>query len=394
MANRAKKRRKIAVVTGSRAEYGLLSWIIKGINDDPGLRLQLIVTGMHLSAAFGSTVKQIERDGFPIAARVKMLSASDMEEAVAESIGRGIIGFAKAYKRLKPDIVVLLGDRFEILSAATAALPFRIPLAHIHGGEATKGAFDEQIRHAITKMSHIHFPANEKYRRRIIQMGEDPKYSFCFGAPTVDNITRLKLLDRAGLCGKLKIPADKKIGVVTYHPVTLEGSGGARIEQLLSAVEKFKDIRWVFTAANADTGGRGITRRIRRFIRAHPDSAKLYMALGPQLYLSLLKNAAVMVGNSSSGLIEAPSFRLPVVNIGDRQTGRIKAGNVIDVGECRKGPIERAIRKALSAGFKRSLKGLKNPYGGSNVSGRIVRKLKAISLDGALVKKSFHEVLR
>ncbi|VVB88547.1 UDP-N-acetylglucosamine 2-epimerase [uncultured archaeon] len=386
--------RKIAVVTGTRAEYGLLYWIIKGIHEDPELELQLIVTGMHLSPEFGNTVREIERDGFPVAERVEMLLSSDTEEAIATSMGLGMIGFAKAYERLKPDILLVLGDRFEIFSAVGAAIPFRIPVAHIHGGEATEGAFDEQLRHAITKMSHIHFPAVEDYRKRIIQMGERPQNVYCFGSPAVDNIRRLQLKEKDELYDDLDIPFDRKVGVVTYHPVTLEkDTAEVPILEILKALKKFPDIFWVFTQPNADTGGRIIIKRINEFVDENPNISRVFTSLGQIKYLSLLKYADIMVGNSSSGLVEAPSFELPVVNIGDRQSGRIRAQNVMDVPECKEEDIKNAIDKALSSEFKSTLKGLENPYGKGFASEKIVEKLKTISISKNLIKKSFYEIL-
>lgn len=388
-------RRKIAVITSSRAEYGHLFWILKGIKEEPSLQLQLAVTGMHLSSEFGLTVKEIETDGFSIAERVEMLPSSDTEEATATSMGLGIIGFAKAYSRLKPDIILVLGDRFEIHAAVSAAIPFKIPVAHIHGGEATVGAFDEQFRHAITKMSHIHFPATERYKRRIIQMGEDPKKVFCLGAPGIDNVVKLDLLTRESLCEELNIPNDKQIGVATYHPVTLEfNTAEKQIAELLAALKKFRNVYWVLTFANVDPQGRVINKRIGQFVKGHPGIGKFYKSLGRVKYLSLLKNAVIMVGNSSSGLIEAPAFKLPVVNIGDRQKGRIKAANVIDAKECKKEVIEKAIKKAISVKFRDSLKDLKNPYGKGDASEKIVEKLRTISLDDNLIKKSFYEILQ
>ena len=382
--------RKIAVVTGSRAEYGHLYWIIRGIHEDPELELQLIVTGMHLSPEFGLTVKEIEKDGFPIADKIEMLISSDTETAIATSMGLGMIGFAKAYERLKPDILVVLGDRFEILSAVAAAVPFRIPVAHIHGGEATEGVIDEPIRHAVTKMSHIHFTATERYRKRVIQMGENPKNVFCFGAPGLDNVSKLALLSREELSKELEFPYDRKIGVVTYHSVTLEkDTAGLQISELLNALQYIKDIYWIFTQTNADTSGRIIIKMINDFIKKNPDRGKAFVSLGQLRYLSLLKNVVVMVGNSSSGLIEAPSFELPVVNIGDRQSGRVRGQNVIDVPECKEGAIIHAIEKALSPEFKNSLKGIKNPYWNGYVSEKILEKLKKINLDEKLIKKKF-----
>lgn len=387
------KKRKIAVITGSRAEYGLLYWIIKGIYHDPNLQLQLIVTGMHLSPEFGLTVREIEKDNFPIAERVHMLISSDSEEAIPVSMGLGMIGFAKTYAKLKPDIIVILGDRFETHSAVSAAVPFRIPIAHIHGGESTTGTFDEQLRHAITKMSHIHFVSNEEFRIKIIQMGENPKNVFCFGAPGIDNILKLNLLGHKDLCEELNIPKGKKIGIITYHPVTLESnSSKSQITELLKALEESKGTYWVFTSTNADTGGRDIIKRIDKFVKKYPENTRLFTSLGQKRYLSVLKNASVMVGNSSSGLIEAPTLRLPVVNIGDRQKGRIRAKNVIDVKKCKKELILKAIKKATSPEFKESLTKLKNPYGEGNASRKIVNKLKNLCITENLIKKQFFKL--
>ena len=385
--------RKIAVVSGTRAEYGLLYWIIKGIHKDPELELQLIVTGMHLSPEFGLTVREIAKDRFPIAERVEMLLSSDTETAIATSMGIGMIGFAGVYERLKPDILVVLGDRFEILSAVAAAVPFRIPIAHIHGGEATEGAIDELFRHAITKMSHLHFTAAERYKRRVIQMGENPENVFCFGAPGLDNVYKLALLSREELSKELEFPYDRKIGVVTYHSVTLEkDTAELQISELLNALQYIKDIYWIFTLPNADTGGRIIGRKIEDFLNKNPDKGKLFTSLGQLRYLSLMKHASIMVGNSSSGLIEAPSFELPVVNIGDRQRGRVRAQSVIDVVKCEKESIENAIKHALSSDYKNVLKGMKNPYGEGDASEKIIGKLKTISLIEGLIKKRFYEL--
>lgn len=386
--------RKISVVTGSRAEYGLLYWIMKGIQKDPELELQVIVTGMHLSPEFGLTVREIEKDGFRITEKVEMLLSSDTEMAIATSMGLGMIGFAKAYERLKPDLLVVLGDRFEILSAVAAAVPFRIPIAHIHGGESTEGAMDESFRHAITKMSHIHFPATQHYADRIIQMGESPERVYCFGAPGLDNVFKLPLFDKERLYQTLEIPEDKKIGIVTCHPVTLEkDTAEFQMSVILEALRDFSSIYWVFTHPNADTGGRVVIRMINDFIRESPDKGKIFTSLGQQNYLSLLKHAAVMVGNSSSGLTEAPSFELPVVNIGDRQKGRVRAKNVIDLPVWERNKIVSVIKKAISRNFRGSLKGLKNPYGDGNASARIIEVLKKVPLEG-IVKKEFHKLER
>jgi len=384
--------RKIAIITGTRAEYGLMYWIIKGIHEAADLELQLIVTGMHLSSEFGLTVKEIEKDGFPIAERVEMLLSSDTETAIATSMGIGMIGFARAYESLRPDIVLVLGDRFEISSAVTAAVPFNIPVAHIHGGESTEGVMDELFRHAITKMSHIHFPSTQIYADRIVQMGERPENVFCFGAPGLDNVYRLKLMERQELANELRLPVERPWGILTFHPVTYENnSGKAQLEVLLSTVGKVSEIYWVFTLPNADTGSRRIIEQIKYFVQNNPEISCLFNSLGQLRYLSLLRNASLMIGNSSSGIIEAQSFELPVVNIGDRQKGRIRAANVIDVPICEQNEIETAMNKAVSKDFRDSIKGLKNPYGEGDSSEKIVETLRAVSLSD-ISKKQFCEL--
>tara|TARA_B100000315_G_scaffold127921_1_gene117638 strand:+ start:10918 stop:12099 length:1182 start_codon:yes stop_codon:yes gene_type:complete len=384
--------RKIAVVTGTRAEYGLLYWIIKGIHEDPDVELQLIVTGMHLSHEFGLTVNEIEKDGFPISERVEMLLSSDTEIAISTSMGLGMIGFANAYKRLMPNILVVLGDRFEILSAVSAAVPFNIPVAHIHGGESTEGSMDELFRHAITKMSFIHFPTVKVYADRIIQMGEDPQKVFCVGAPGIDNIFKLNLLNKSRIAQELNLPDKKDWGIITYHPETLEKDNAKTgIDEILSSINEFKNIFWIFTMPNADTEGRIITKSIEIYTKKNKCVGRLFPSLGQLNYLSVLQNSIVMVGNSSSGIIEAPSFKLPVVNIGDRQTGRIKANNILDVKECKKSLITDAIKRAISKDFRYSLEKLENPYGSDGASDKLVEILKVVSLSGS-VKKQFHEI--
>lgn len=384
--------RKIAIVTGTRAEYGLLYWIIKGIHEDPELELQLIVTGMHPSPEFGLTIKEIENDGFPITERVEMLLSSDTETAISISMGLGMIGFAKTYERLKPDVLVVLGDRFEIFSAVASAVPFRIPVAHIHGGESTEGAMDELFRHAITKMSHVHFPTTQIYANRIAQMGESQKNVFCCGAPGVDSIYKLKLLNKNSLSREIGLPPDKKIGIVTYHPVTIENNTAeSQMSEIVKALYNFQDIYWVFTLSNADTGGRIINTMINDFVKNNSNRGKAFASLGQVRYISLLKYADVMVGNSSSGIIEAPSFELPVVNIGNRQKGRLRTKNVIDVPVFGIKRITTSIKKALSKEFKDSLKGLQNPYGKGDTSVKIVKIIKTISLAN-IFRKQFNEL--
>jgi|TARA_B100001971_G_C18224968_1_gene559755 UDP-hydrolysing UDP-N-acetyl-D-glucosamine 2-epimerase len=384
--------RKIAVVTGTRAEYGLLYWIIKGIYESPDLELQLIVTGAHLSHEFGLTVMEIEADGFPIIERVEMLLSSDTEESIVTSMGLGMIGFAKAYERLRPDILLVLGDRFEIHSAVASAIPFRIPVAHIAGGEVTEGAMDESFRHSITKMSHLHFPANQEYAARITQMGELENNVFCVGVLGRDNMFKLNLLDKQQLAQELQLPYEKKWGIVTYHPVTLEkDSAETQIMELLKGLCSFTDMYWILTSSNADMENRIIIKNMEQYVKDNIKKAKLFNSLGQLKYLSVLKNADLMVGNSSSGLVEAPSFELPVVDIGDRQKGRVSPKNVINVSRCEKNVIVAAINQAISNDFRKSLKGLRKLYGEAGASEKIVNKLKSISLDANLIKKRFYD---
>ena len=383
-------KRKIAVVTGTRAEYGLLYWIIKEIDSSPDLILQLIVTGMHLSPDFGLTYQEIEKDGFQITEKVEMLLSSDTEVGISTSIGLGIIGFSKVFDKLKPDIILVLGDRFEILSVATAAVIARIPVAHIHGGEATEGLIDEPIRHAVTKMSHIHFPATEFYASRIRQMGENTENIFTYGAPGLDNVYRLKLPGIEELSKELKIDFGKKVAVITYHPVTLENHLAEQHMRNILSVLSERDLTLVFTYANADTGGRVINLMISDFVKSR-SNAYAFTNLGRLKYLGLLNIADVMIGNSSSGIIEAPSFKLPVVNVGDRQRGRVKSSNIIDCGVEQK-EIALALDQALNNGFRESLENLNNPYGKGDTSSKIVATLKSIRLDGELIKKKFKDL--
>jgi UDP-hydrolysing UDP-N-acetyl-D-glucosamine 2-epimerase len=380
--------RRIGVVTVARSDYGIYKPVLREICKEKDLDLQLIVGGMHFSPEFGYTATAIESDGFKIAARVEMLLSSDSPQGVAKSIGIGVVGFAQAYAHLKPDLLLLLGDRFEMLSAAAAALPFRIPIAHIHGGESTEGAFDEAIRHAITKMSHLHFASTEAYAKRIEQMGEEPWRVTVSGAPSLDNLCGACLMGKEGLEGRFGFDLQNPTLLVTYHPVTLEHENTAfQIDELLAALEELS-FNLIFTAPNADTDGRIILERIRTFV-GDRSRAWLVPSLGLEAYFSLMATAAAMVGNSSSGIIEAASFRLPVVNIGTRQHGRVRGPNVLDVGYTRK-EISEGIRRATAPAFKQELTGLVNPYGDGKAAGRIVRKLKTVPLNQELIAKHFY----
>lgn len=379
--------RKICVVTGTRAEYGLLYWLMKEIQADANLELQVVVTGMHLSPEFGLTYKEIEKE-FPISKKIEMLLSSDTPIGISKSMGLAQISFAEAYTELCPDIVVLLGDRFEIFSAASAAMVARIPIAHIHGGETTEGAFDEAIRHSVTKMSHLHFVATEEYRQRVIQLGEGPATVFNFGAPGLDNISNLQLLSKDELENSIGFNLNKKNLLVTFHPVTLEQSTAAeQFQQLLFALDGLSDTHIIFTKANADTDGRIINSMIDSYVTANSSRSVSFSSLGQLRYLSALQFVDAVVGNSSSGLIEAPSFKIGTVNIGDRQKGRIKADSVIDCSPSRD-EINGALQQLYTPRFQASLREVKNPYGKGGASKKIAGVLRTHPLTG-LLKKTF-----
>ena len=381
-------KRKICFVSGSRAEYGLLYWPMKEIQADAELAFQLIVTGMHLSPEFGLTHKLIEADGFPIDAKVEMLLSSDSAAGIAKSIGLGVIGFADALAQLQPDILVLLGDRFEILAAAEAALVAKIPIAHIAGGDVTEGAFDEAIRHSITKMAHLHFVTNADAARRVRQLGENPAHIFNVGSPGIDFIKRMRPLDRQALESALEFQLLEKNVLVTFHPVTLDAQPAeVQFQVLLDALGLLGDkIGIIFTKPNADTDGRGIATLIDEYVASHAN-ARAYTSLGQLRYLSLMAIVDVVVGNSSSGLYEAPSFKKPTVNIGDRQKGRLRASSVIDC-ETDADAIYRAIVRALASDFSST----ENPYGDGNSAVKIRTQLKQIADPRSLLKKSFFDL--
>ncbi|MGF2733399.1 UDP-N-acetylglucosamine 2-epimerase [Marinobacter sp. DUT-1] len=383
--------RKVCVVTGTRAEFGLLRWLMGEIQNHPQLELQVVATGMHLSPEFGSTYREIEEAGFEIDARVEMLLSSDTNTAVTKSMGLGVIGFADAYEHLAPDIVVLLGDRFEIFAATSAAMIAGVPVAHLHGGETTEGAFDEAIRHSITKMSHLHFVAADEYRRRVIQLGEHPDRVFNFGGMGIDAIKRIELLSREELERSLELSFGEKNLLVTFHPVTLEGgaSSAAQMGELLAALDRLGDTTLIFTMPNADTGGRELSAMVREFAQRHPH-AKVYTSLGQLRYFSCLAQIDGVVGNSSSGLAEAPSFNIGTVNIGDRQKGRLKASSVIDC-EPNREAIQAALETLYSADFQTSLAAVSNPYGNGGASEAIVKVLAEYPLEN-IRKKQFYNL--
>jgi UDP-hydrolysing UDP-N-acetyl-D-glucosamine 2-epimerase len=379
-------RKKIAVVTGSRAEYGLLYWVLRDLQSAADVELQLIVTGMHLAPEFGMTVRQIEQDGMPIARRVEMLVSSDTPGGIAKSMALGLIGMSDAIEHCRPDLMLVLGDRFEILAAAQTAMLHNIPLAHIAGGDTTEGAFDESIRHAITKMSHLHLVTNELSARRVRQLGEDPASIMVTGSPGLDHLRRLKLLDAAALQDALGAKLGQRNLLITFHPVTLEAQEGERQQaELLAALETLSlDTALWFTRPNADTGGRQLAHALDRWAAGRAN-AHVFSSLGQLRYLSLMAQVDAVVGNSSSGLYEAPSFKIPTVNIGDRQRGRLSPDSVID---CE--PHRQAISEALETAWSKDCASVLNPYGDGMSSPRIVEALRAMPTAGSSLKKTFH----
>lgn len=383
--------RKICVVTGSRAEYGLLYWVMKEIVAAPELELQVVATGMHLSPAFGHTYREIENDGFLINSKVEMLLSSDTSAGISKSVGLGILGFTDALQDLAPDVIVLLGDRFESFAAAVAALFARIPIAHIHGGEVTQGAYDEALRHSITKMAHLHLAAAERYRERILQLGESPSRVFTVGSPGIENMRRLKLLSRPEIERIMKISLGRRSFLVTFHPVTLDdNSAPDQLGALLSALGELEDTTMVFTMPNADAGGHLIPEMIRDFVAKKPSSYHSVTNLGTLKYLSLMRCVDAVVGNSSSGIIEAPSLKIATVNIGNRQKGRLRATSIIDC-EPSVAEIRAALRTVFSEDFRSKLAATSNPYGEGETSKRIVEILKTVDLTDIL-KKAFQDL--
>lgn len=383
--------RTIGVVTVGRADYAICLPVLRRIQADKDLRLHLIVAGMHLSPEFGRTADAIVADGFEIADRIEMLLSSDTPEGIGTSMGLGTIGFARSFARSRPDILVVLADRFEMHAAAVAALPFGIPVAHIEGGDLTEGAIDDAFRHSITKLSHLHFVSTEEYARRVVQLGEEPWRVVVSGAPSLDNMRSLPLAGAGDLERKYGLSLSAPTLLVTFHPVTLEYDRSEyHVTELLAALEAV-GMPVIFTLPNADTHGRVIAEAIRHFVEDH-ESSHLVENLGTADYLSMMSHVAAMVGNSSSGIIEAPSFKLPVVNIGSRQGGRVRAANVLDVGYGRE-EIVRGIRKTQEAAFRDSLRGITNPYGTGAAAETIVERLKTVDLaDSKILAKKFHDI--
>ena len=383
-------KRKICVVTGTRAEYGLLYWLMKEIKTDNELELQIIATGMHLSPEFGLTYKEIEKY-FKIDKKIEMLLSSDTSIGISKSMGLAQISFAEAYEELKPDMVVVLGDRYEIFSAVSAAMIARIPIAHLHGGETTEGAFDESIRHSITKMSHIHFTATDEYRNRVIQLGEHPSRVFNVGGMGIENIKKLKLLSKDEFEKSIDFKLNEKNILVTFHPVTLENATAKeQFQELLDAIDELVDTNIILTKANSDTDGRVINQMIDEYVAKNSHKSVGFTSLGQLRYLSALQFVDAMVGNSSSGLAEAPSFKIGTINIGDRQKGRMQADSVIDCTS-NKQSILKAFSILYSVEFQDLLNNVKNPYGDGCASEKIIEEIKKIDLDNIL-KKTFYDI--
>ncbi len=383
-------RRKICVVTGTRAEYGLLRGVIQGIQDNPLVGLQLVATGMHLSPEFGLTYLEIEKDGFRIDRKVEMLTSSDTPVGISKSMGLGLIGFADAFQELNPDLLVVLGDRFEILAAVLAALVAQIPVAHIHGGEVTEGAIDDALRHSITKMSHLHFVAAEEYRNRVIQLGESPECVFLVGGLGVDIIAKTSLISRKELETSLGLRFRGKNLLVTFHPPTLNSVSAERqMEELLVALSGLEDTTLIFTMPNADTGGRALVRMIEKFVMQH-SGAYAYTSLGQQRYLSCLAQVDGVIGNSSSGLLEAPTLNKGTINIGDRQKGRLQATSIINC-QAEREAIRMALQQLYSIEFQASLGEVVNPYGNGGASEKILDVIINYECEKN-VKKSFFDL--
>jgi UDP-N-acetylglucosamine 2-epimerase (non-hydrolysing)/GDP/UDP-N,N'-diacetylbacillosamine 2-epimerase (hydrolysing) len=382
--------RKICVVTGSRAEYGLLSRLMKAIKEEEGLELQIIATNMHLSPEFGLTYREIEADGFTIDKKVQMLLSSDTANATTKSVGLATIGFADAYEDLRPDMIVVLGDRFEILAAVSAALFYKIPVAHLHGGEITEGAYDDCIRHAITKMSHLHFTSTEAYRQRVIQLGEQPERVFYVGAIGVENIERVPLMGKEELEASLGFELTDRCLLVTYHPVTLENATAEeQSEHLIQALDKFRDYKVLFTMPNSDTNGRVIMQKIEEYVEKNPARCKAFKSLGLKRYLSALRYVTAVVGNSSSGILEVPSFGIPTLNIGNRQKGRMAADSVLHC-DTTEAAITEGLNRLLFPSTLSAAKQTVNPYKKPGTVAAITKVLKEFPLENLLMKSFYN----
>ena len=385
--------KKVCVITGTRAEYGLLKPLIHKIKKDKDLKLQLVVTGMHMSPEFGLTYREIEQDGFEITERNEMLLSSDTSNGITKSIGLGTIGFADIFTRIMPNIVVILGDRYESLAAAIAAMIHRIPIAHIHGGELTLGAVDDAIRHSITKMSTLHYDTTEENKKRVIQLGEEPERVFYVGALGVENIKTQKLMSKEELSQDIGFSLEMPYVLVTFHPATLENNTSCeQFENLLVALDRFRQYRIIFTKANADVDGRIINQKIDKFVKDNINRAVAFTSLGMTRYLSALRYCEMVIGNSSSGIIEAPSFKIPTVNIGNRQLGRIRAKSVIDCGSTTD-DISAAIVEAKRLLIEKLLNDMKNPYEKNDTSESILSEIRKYLMQKERVEKRFYDIL-
>ena len=382
--------RKICFVTGTRAEYGLLSRLMRLVKEDKDLQLQVIATNMHLMPEYGETYKEIEKDGFTIDKKVYMHKPSDDAHGIISSMAEEMQGMNDALSELKPDILVLLGDRYENLVAAQVALILRIPIAHIHGGEVTEGAFDDAIRHSVTKMSSLHFTSCEEYRHRVIQMGEQPSRVFDVGSLGVENIKAVPLMTKDELEVSLDFKIDKQTILVTYHPVTLGGDPAKDIREFLDALDQFKDLKVIFTMPNSDTGRDAIALAVENYVEKHSNSAKAYTSLGLKRYLSTLQFVKAAVGNSSSGIIEVPSFGIPTLNIGDRQKGRLASKSVVNCGTS-KDEVIAGLKLCLSEEMQKAAKTYENPYAKPDTANLIYQKLKNVVLAG-LNLKTFYDL--
>lgn len=381
----------ISILTATRAEYGLLKPIIAKLSAVEEFDVRIVATGAHLSPEFGLTYQEIEKDGFKIDEKIEILLSSDTPSSISKSMGLAMISFADYFERLNPDLLIALGDRYETLAVATTAMNHRIPIAHLYGGETTEGAIDESIRHAITKLSYLHFTSTEEYRKRVIQLGENPERVLCVGAIGIENILNEKLMSKSEFEESIRFKLDKPYVMVTFHPVTLEDNKSKmQVMSLLDICESYKELKFIFTKANADSNGRIINQMIDNFI-AKNNHAVAFTSLGMVRYLSALKYCAIVIGNSSSGLLEAPSFGVPTINIGDRQKGRIQAESVINC-EPNKEDIEKAIKIALSDEFRIKAKNTINPYGDGNTSIKIVGIIKGFILNDKInLKKKFYD---
>lgn len=383
--------KKISILTATRAEYGLLKPIIKKLKEVVDFDVSIVATGAHLSPEFGLTYKEIEQDGIKIDEKIEILLSADTPSSISKSMGLAMISFADYFSKINPDMLIVLGDRYETLGVCCAAMNQRIPIAHLYGGETTEGAVDESIRHAITKLSYLHFTSTEEYRRRVIQLGEHPKRVFCVGAIGIENILNEKLMSKRELESSINFKLDRPYAVITFHPVTLEDNNSAeQFKALLDAFKNYKDMKFIFSKANADANGRVINQLIDVFV-AENDNAVAFDSLGMVRYLSALKYCSMVIGNSSSGLIEAPSFGVPTINIGDRQKGRLQANSVINC-ELTKSKIDEAIALALTKEFKEKASNTINPYGHGSTSVKIVDVLKEFLFNDKIeLKKKFYD---